>query len=41
MSVYGLSMPKEKVQYPDEYNSQFLPELERQWKIRGKEEISA
>ncbi|KAI5714066.1 hypothetical protein M8J76_010470 [Diaphorina citri] len=42
MSVYGLSMPKEKVQYPDEYNSQFLPELERQWKIRGdKKNIEA
>lgn len=35
MSAYGLSLPKEKVHYADEYNSQILPELERQWKIRG------
>uniref|UniRef100_A0A8D8TS44 HTH cro/C1-type domain-containing protein n=1 Tax=Cacopsylla melanoneura TaxID=428564 RepID=A0A8D8TS44_9HEMI len=35
ISAYGMSLAKEKVHYDDEYNSQILPELERQWKIRG------
>lgn len=40
VSAYGLSLPKEKVHYADEYNSQLLPELERQWKIRGESVLS-
>ncbi|KAL1449890.1 hypothetical protein WDU94_002362 [Cyamophila willieti] len=35
VSAYGMSLAKEKVHYDDDYNSQVLPELERQWKIRG------